>query len=125
MEVSEMLNGSWVQVYSNEDGIDNPEEEKGLGSITTFRDGEFIVYSTAREIVLKGEYRVRSDAIPPEIDWIDSIGVDVGKMFQSIYELTNDSFVFCAADEGMARPRALTPQKGHTIRKFSRLIKHA
>ena len=120
-----MLNGSWIQVYSNEDGVDNPEEEKGLGSITNFKDGEFIVYSTENKIALKGEYITRPDASPPEIDWVDSIGIDAGKLFPSIYELTDDTFMFCAADEGVARPKIFTPQKGHTIRKFSRLIKNA
>ena len=119
------LNGEWVQTYSNEDGVENSAEDIGLGAISKFDDGVFTVRTSGNELVLEGSYTISPNTSPPQIDWTDSVGSDAGKTFSSIYKLTETAFVFCAVDEGMARPTSFEPKKGHTIREFSRVNKNA
>lgn len=114
------LNGTWSQQYLNEDGVDHIADDPGTGSTAEFDNGNFTVRSAAGERLLEGTYRIDPIPDPPEIDWTDSTGVDAGKMFRAIYRLTDSTFTFCAADEGMARPKTFEPQKGHTIRRFTR-----
>jgi len=121
----EKLNGRWIQVYSNEDGIDNPEEEKGLGSIADFNNGEFFVYSKNGNLLLEGIYKINTRKNPQEIDWFDSSGPDKGKLLPAIYDLSQEYFIFCAANEDMKRPASFEPKNGHTIRKFQRLSSDA
>ena len=119
------LNGKWRQIYVNENGVDNPISDDGLGTISEFYNGKFIVFSETGERVLEGTFLINPSASPAEIDWSDTIGPDLGKTFPSIYRLSNDSFEFCAADEGMERPRKFEARVGHTIRHFIRVNANA
>lgn len=114
------LNGVWIQTHANEDGIDFSTADKSIGSISEFNSGVFEVHAADGECLLKGTYRINPNAVPPEIDWADTEGDDAGKTFRSIYKLTSSTFMFCAADVGMARPSSFEPRSGHTIRKFLR-----
>ena len=116
-----VLNGRWIQTYFNEDGVDLSTKDLSSNSISEFQDGRFEVRSPDNNVMLKGVYIIHENTDPPAIDWQDSIGGDVGKTFLAIYELTNNTFIFSASDEGMARPACFNPKPGHTIRKFKRV----
>lgn len=120
-EEHDRLNGKWYQTYANEDGVDNPKDDKGLGTISEFKNGFFIVRSGGGDHVLEGTYEMNPKVTPPQIDWTDTAGSDSGKTFPSIYRLTNELFEFCAANEGMERPKTFEPRLGHTIRRFSKI----
>ncbi len=114
------LNGTWIQLHLNEDGVDYPTEGPSAGSTAEFNNGNFTVRSAEGDCLLEGTYRIDPAPDPAEIDWTDSSGDDAGKLFRAIYRLTETTFTFCAADEGLARPKAFEPQKGYTIRRFAR-----
>lgn len=115
------LNGTWYQTYVSENGVECINDEKGVGSISEFNNGLFSVWSVEGAQVLEGKYTINPAMTPAEIDWTDSVGIDKGRTFPSIYSLTNDTFEFCAADEGMERPVDFEPRIGYTIRRFSKM----
>jgi uncharacterized protein (TIGR03067 family) len=50
------------------------------------------------------------------MDLTDVFGEDAGKTFLAIYSLEGDRLVFCAADEGQARPTEFRTRKGEVLR---------
>jgi uncharacterized protein (TIGR03067 family) len=114
------FNGSWVQTRCNSDGIENSNEVYGLTPIVTFNENTFLVASTEGTILIKGTFSLNTNATLKEINWTDTYGNDAGKTFPAIYEISESTLSFCAANENMCRPRAFEPRIGHTIRTFTR-----
>lgn len=114
--------GRWEQFYVNEDGVDYPIEDNGVGTVTEIKGANFTVRSSEGIILLEGTFQFNLEVTPPTIDWKYATGIDKGKTFLAIYNVIKNEFVFAASDEGMARPESFKPQKGHTIRKFRRKI---
>lgn len=114
------FSGSWVQISCNSDEIENPTESYGLAPIVTFKKNAFVVSNEEGIILLKGTFSLNTNTSPKEINWTDTYGDDAGKTFPAIYEISESSLSFCAANEDMCRPRAFEPKIGHTIRTFKR-----
>lgn len=117
--------GLWIQENCNSDGMDNPVENYGTFPTVIFTHNQFVVRGTTGEIVIEGLFSINPNAIPKEIDWLDTFGEDAGKTFLAIYEIDEDTLAFCAANEGMERPSGFEPKIGHTLRFFKRINEQA
>lgn len=113
--------GTWRQVRCEADGIESPPEEFGPAPTVTFVDDTFVVRNTDGSIVIEGSFRLDPTCDPKEVDWIDTVGEDAGKTFLAIYTLEGDTLTFCAADEGLERPREFRTRSGETLRVHHRL----
>ena len=112
--------GLWIQESCNSDGVDNPVENYGTDPTVTFTNNQFVVRSTTGEIIIEGLFSINPYTAPKEIDWFDTFGEAKGKTFLAIYEIDANRLAFCAANEGMDRPRGFKPKIGHTLRFFKR-----
>ena len=119
-EEYEKFSGLWVQVSCNSDGVENPVENYGASPSVEFKNNKFVVSSDSGKIVIEGLFSVNPHTAPKEIDWVDTFGEDAGKKFPAIYEISEDRLAFCAANEGMKRPKIFEKKIGHTLRFFKR-----
>lgn len=115
------LQGTWKQTRFEENGvIDPPDVHGGRGTITTIDGETFAVHRPDGELLLAGRFLLDATTTPRSITWIDSMGDDAGKPLPASYVIEGDSFVFIAADEGMARPIEFVTSPGLTLRGFVR-----
>jgi len=115
------LQGSWEQIDLEHSGVANPPDEHGApGALTTIEGNRFRVVTPDGTLLLAGSFTLDASTTPKSITWIDSMGADEGKQLPASYNLEGDHFVFIAADEGCARPKAFRTQKGETMRTFIR-----
>jgi uncharacterized protein (TIGR03067 family) len=115
----EALQGSWMQVAFEQDGIAEPPDIYGpQGAMTTFAGDHFSVRDAGGRLLLEGRFVL--DASAKTIDWIDAIGPDAGKVLAAIYTLDAARFTFIAADPGTARPTQFRTGPGQTMRSFVR-----
>ena len=116
------LQGRWRQIASSIDGgaeTAAPSGDEFAGDLVTiFERDTFRVLDAAGDIVLAGRFVI--DEANRAIDWIDAFGPDAGAILPAIYELTDASFAFAAADAGTARPSRVAPANGVTMRRFVR-----
>lgn len=110
--------GVWRQLGCIEDGV---SISSGTETFVLFDGNNFTVTQSDGTILIKGIYTMDPTKNPKTVDWTDTFGPDAGKTFPAIYTLDGDSFAFCAADEGMERPRDFTAMRGLTIRIFKRI----
>jgi len=121
MEDLKHLQGTWTQTRFEENGIvDPPDAHGGRGTITTIDGNTFAVHHPNGELLLAGRFILDPNTTPRSITWIDSMGDDAGKLLPASYVLEGDSFVFIAADEGVARPIEFVTSPGLTLRGFVR-----
>ena len=121
MNDMDRLQGTWRQVRFEENGeIEPADVHGGHGAITTIERDTFVVHATSGERLLEGRFILDEHTTPKSITWIDAIGDDAGKKLPASYVLDGDSFVFIAADEGMAKPKVFTTSPGLTLRGFVR-----
>ncbi|HET6725182.1 MAG TPA: TIGR03067 domain-containing protein [Gammaproteobacteria bacterium] len=114
------LQGTWIQVASETDGVKNAPDEFGSEPRVTFDGSEYIVRRADGSVVIKGRYRVDPTQTPKAIDWTDTLGDDAGKTLPAIYYLEENKLVFCAADEGAPRPTAFRTAVGQVLRIHQR-----
>jgi uncharacterized protein (TIGR03067 family) len=115
----EALQGSWVQMAFEENGLSDPlNPYDAQGTVTTFAGDHFSVRDTAGTLLLEGRFVL--DDTARTIDWIDAIGPDAGKILAAMYTLDADRFTFIAADAGTARPTQFRTGPGQTMRSFVR-----
>jgi len=113
------LQGSWLQVGLEEDGVVDPPDMYGApGAMTTFHQNHFAVRTVDGTLLLEGTFEI--DATTKTIDWTDTMGPDAGKTLPAIYRLDGDHFVFIAADPGAPRPTEFRTGPGQTMRSFVR-----
>lgn len=116
-----ILQGKWRQTRFNENGLADPFDSHGAaGAITTVSGHTFHVAVPGGETILEGRFEIDESRHPKEINWIDSIGEDAGKILPAIYTLSDGFFEFAAADAGMKRPVDFAGGEGITIRGFVR-----
>lgn len=116
-----LLQGVWVQVQFEENGVvDPPDVHGGAGALTTIAGDRFSVRTLGGELLLEGRFELDASTTPASITWIDAIGADAGKRLPASYQLNHEQFVFIAADEGMPRPLAFRTAPGLTLRGFVR-----
>lgn len=117
----DLLQGRWRQVRFEENGeVDPPDSHGAPDAILTIAGTSFHVAVPGEEPLVEGNLVLHSLTSPKGIDWIDSMGADAGLVLPAVYNLTDDSFAFAAADHGMERPRDFTGGNGITIRAFVR-----
>jgi uncharacterized protein (TIGR03067 family) len=115
----EALQGSWVQIAFEENGLSDPlNPYDAHGTVTVFEGDHFSVHDPGGRLLLEGRFLL--DASAKMIDWIDAIGPDAGKVLAAIYMLEADRFTFIAADAGAARPTQFRTGPGQTMRSFVR-----
>jgi uncharacterized protein (TIGR03067 family) len=117
----DILQGAWLQVDFEENGVSNPPDLYGTpGAVTTFSATHFEVRTIEGVLLLEGSFELDPLASPKAVDWIDDIGPDAGKRLPAIYKLEKEHFVFIAADEGAPRPEVFPTVPGQTMRTFIR-----
>ncbi len=119
----DLLQGTWSQTYIEADGIVEPpdDEHTAPGAVCIFMGNEFKVVTPDNRLLLMGTFELDASTTPKAITWVDSIGEDAGKELPAIYELTDDTFRFIAADEGEPRPTQFKTVVGLTMREFARV----
>lgn len=116
------LQGKWVQVSFEENGLVDPPDGHGAnGAVMTISGQSFHVAVPEGKTLVEGCFMLDDSADPKGIDWIDSMGEDAGKVLPAIYKLADDRFQFAAADAAMERPKTFEGGKGVSIRGFVRL----
>jgi uncharacterized protein (TIGR03067 family) len=115
------LQGSWEQIDLEADGISNPPDDLSPpGALTTFSGNHFAIHTAEGVLLLEGTFTLDASASPKAINYIDSMGPDLGKQLPAIYKLEGDLFVFVAAEEGAPRPTSFRTGPGQTMRSFRR-----
>lgn len=116
-----LLQGAWVQVGIEENGVvDPPDIYSGAGVINRFDGDRFEVRAPDGAVLLHGTFTLDATTTPKSITWVDAIGEDAGQSLLASYRLDDDRFVFIAADPGMARPTRFRTSPGLTLRSFVR-----
>lgn len=115
------LQGAWEQTGMEDSGVLNPPDEHSAPGALTFIEGNrFRVVTVAGELLLAGTFTLDSSTCPKSITWVDSMGADAGQPLPASYQLTDDEFVFIAADTGQPRPSHFSTGPGQTLRRFVR-----
>ena len=115
------LQGGWLQVGLEADGVSNPPDQHGApGALTRFSGQRFSVRTVEGDLLLEGTFTLDASTTPRSITWVDSIGADSGKRLPASYRLDGDHFVFIAGDEGASRPTVFHTGPGQTMRTFVR-----
>jgi uncharacterized protein (TIGR03067 family) len=119
----DLLQGVWSQTYLEVDGAVEPPDDAytAAGAFCIFMGNEFKVVTRDHCLLLKGTFELDASTTPKAITWVDSIGEDAGKELPAIYELTDSTFRFIAADEGEPRPTQFKTVAGLTLREFARV----
>lgn len=115
-----LLQGRWIQIKCNSDGVDNPLDEFKHNPELEISENTFSVFASSGELIIAGVFTINALANPKTIDWTDMVGADKGKTFPSIYTLSENKLAFCAANDDMERPGTYEPGYGYTIRYFER-----
>jgi uncharacterized protein (TIGR03067 family) len=115
------LQGTWEQVALEADGISNPPDDLSPpGAITTFSGHHFSVRTADGVLLLEGTFTLDASVNPKAIDYVDSMGPDLGKRLLAIYKLDGDTFTFIAVGEGEPRSIVFRTGPGQTMRSFVR-----
>ncbi|WP_240601774.1 TIGR03067 domain-containing protein [Oleiagrimonas sp. MCCC 1A03011] len=116
-----LLQGEWVQVGVEDNGVIDPPDTYGGAGVITLIDGHrFEARSPDGTLMLHGTFTLDATTTPKSITWVDAIGEEAGQPILASYKLDDDRFVFIAADPGMARPTQFRTTQGLTMRSFVR-----
>lgn len=113
--------GTWRQLSCEADGIIDPPDEFGSAPITTFAGNTYLVTLADGTVVLAGTFTLDPTQEPKAVDWTDNCGADKEKTFPAIYAFEGNRLIFCAADEGMERPKEFRTRVGDTMRVHERI----
>jgi uncharacterized protein (TIGR03067 family) len=123
MEDLDLLQGRWLQVGYERDGVVEPiDGERNWQPQTEISGEKFTVTLSDGSVILGGVFKLFPLRSPKGVDWTDTHGSYASdQMIPAIYELTATSFIFCAAYDGAARPTEFSTQPGQVLRKMRRL----
>ncbi|WP_287595762.1 TIGR03067 domain-containing protein [Thermomonas sp.] len=113
--------GTWKQVKCEANGVVNPSDEFGSEPLTTFSGNTYVVTLPDGTVVIEGTFTLDPTQEPKAVNWTDTCGADEQKTFPSIYAFYDDQLIFCAADEGMERPKVFQTRQGETLRVHQRV----
>jgi uncharacterized protein (TIGR03067 family) len=117
----DILQGSWLQVAFEDNGVAGAPDDYGApGVTTTINQNHFEVRTMEGTLLLEGSFELDPLASPKAVNWIDAIGPDTGKRLPGIYKLEMERFVFNAADPNSPRPGTFHTGPGQTMRTFIR-----
>jgi uncharacterized protein (TIGR03067 family) len=118
----EKFQGTWRQVAHERDGVVDPLDERGWEPRVTFSGDTFVVTLADGSTAIKGTFKLDPTQEPKAVDWMDTFGPDAGKIFLAIYSLEGDRLVFCAAEDGQARPTEFRAGPGQDLRVNEREV---
>ena len=118
----EMLQGLWLQVGYERDGVISPMDvEQGWNPLTQISGHDFTVTISDGNTILVGTFLLDYAKQPKEIDWTDTSGSYASdRTIRAIYTLAENEFVFCAAYDGAARPTEFKTKPGQVLRRMRR-----
>jgi uncharacterized protein (TIGR03067 family) len=109
------LRGTWLTVSLVSNGktlVDAKTPAKG-GPITKLvYDGGKWMIKVGDKIVASGKFTIDVTKRPKEIDILDESGVKNEKAKLGIYELRGDTYRYCLAPAGRARPKEFVSKQG-------------
>ena len=113
--------GTWRQIKCVADGVENPQDEFGSEPLTTYTGNTYVVSLPDGTVVIEGIFSLDPSQEPKAVNWTDTCGADKEKTFPAIYAFEGDLLIFCAADEGMQRPKIFETRIGDTLRIHQRV----
>lgn len=118
----ELMQGTWREVSHERDGGARFEDEQGWQPVTVIEGQTFTVTVADGSVVLVGTFELFEAQAPRAIDWHDVSGPYASDhLIRAIYEVTAQTFVFCAAYNGDARPTAFRAGPGQVLRRMERV----
>lgn len=114
--------GTWRQTRCEADGVQDPSDEFGSQPLTTFSGNTYVVTLPDGTVVIEGTFTLDPTQEPKAVNWTDTCGTDREKTFPAIYVFEGEQLIFCAADEGMQRPKEFRTRPGDTLRVHQRVI---
>lgn len=117
----ELLQGAWLQIVYEKDGLKEPLDEQGWEPKTIISGDTFTVILADGSIPIKGTFKLDPSQTPKTVAFTDTFGEDAGKTFSGIYSLDGDRFAFCVSDPAQERPREFKTMPGHILRISKRV----
>ena len=120
MSDHDKLQGMWLTVSLVNDGKTLVDEKtpQQPGPVTKLAyDGDHWKIIVGDKAVAAGVFRIDLTKTPKEIDVLDESGMKNDKTKLGIYELDGDTYKYCLAPAGKARPTEFTskPGSGHSL----------
>ena len=114
------LRGTWLTVSLMSDGktlVDEKTPPMPGHSTTLVYEGDQWMIQVGDKTVAKGKFKVDATKTPNEIDVFDESGLMNEKTKRGIYQISGDTYRFCLALAGQARPTEFTskPGSGHSL----------
>jgi uncharacterized protein (TIGR03067 family) len=103
------IQGTWRRVSAEVDGMKVPEAE--LRRTTLNINGNKYTLEIG-QMTRKGTLKLDPTKTPPQIDILSAAGPNKGKTIPGIYKLAGDTFTYCLAQPGKARPTAFSGKAG-------------
>jgi uncharacterized protein (TIGR03067 family) len=111
----DQLRGTWLTVSLINDGKTLVDEKtpsmKGPAAKLVY-EGNIWIVKVAGKTVAKGIFKIDVTKSPKEIDVLDESGVKNEKTKLGIYQVNGDTYKFCLARAGKARPTQFTSAVG-------------
>jgi uncharacterized protein (TIGR03067 family) len=109
------LRGTWLTVYLVNDGktvMDEKTPPKRGPATKLVYEGYTWMVKVGDKTVAKGTFKIDAAKSPKEIDILDESGKKNEKTKLGIYEIRGDTYKFCLAPAGKARPKEFTSKQG-------------
>jgi uncharacterized protein (TIGR03067 family) len=109
------LRGTWVTVSLVNNGktlVDAKDPPKEGPATKLVYDGNKWMIKVGDKVVAGGVFKIDPAKKPKEIDVMDESGTKNEKTKLGIYELDGDTYKYCLASAGKARPTAFASKEG-------------
>ncbi len=117
----EQFQGSWVQIAYERDGVAEPiDDEEGWKPRTIFMGNTFVVEISDGTTPIKGIFKIDPGKEPKHIEYTDTFGQYAGETYLGIYQISQDTLVFCVGDHLAKRPTEFKTRQGQVMRTFQR-----
>jgi uncharacterized protein (TIGR03067 family) len=114
------LRGTWLTISLVSDGktvVDDKTPPKPDTPTVLVYEGDQWMIRVGDKIVARGKFKVDATKMPKEIDVFDESGLTNEKTKRGIYQISGDTYRFCLAPAGKARPTEFSskPGSGHSL----------
>ena len=115
-----LLQGTWEQVAHEANGTPCAPDEFS-DAVTSFNGNEYTVARPDGTLLVKGTIRLDATTIPRQAVLMRVAGLDQGRVFPAIYNITDDCLVLAAAnDDRRLVPTDFKTEIGQFLRRFVR-----
>ena len=115
-----LLQGTWEQVSHEANGAACAPDEF-TDAVTRFNGDEYTVIRKDGTLLVKGTIRLDATTIPRRAVLMRVAGLDKGRIFPAIYNISGDSLVLAAAnDDRKTVPTDFKTEIGQFLRRFVR-----